>query len=103
MFWSYLALGVTLQLLSLLSLARRLKRTVKRRRRKGRQRRRWRAGQEKDERTREGGRGDDEGWRVTNENGRWKKCWVRCKRKAKGGREKVVRLKKSWRKVGLAL
>lgn len=65
LFWSYLALGVTLQLLSLLSLARRLKRTVKRRRRKGRQRRRrWRAGQGKDERTREGRRGDDKGWRV---------------------------------------
>lgn len=34
LFWSYLALGVTLQLLSLLSLAGRLKRTVKRRRRR---------------------------------------------------------------------
>lgn len=44
MFWTYLALGVTLQLLSLLSLARWLKRTVKRRRKKDRQR--WRGGQE---------------------------------------------------------
>lgn len=45
MFWSYLALGVTLQLLSLLTLAGRLKRTVKRRRRRregGRKRRRRR-------------------------------------------------------------
>lgn len=44
MFWTYLALGVTLQLLSLLSLAGWLKRTVKRRRRRegGRKRRRRR-------------------------------------------------------------
>lgn len=45
LFWSYLAFGVTLQLLSLLSLAERLKRTVRRRRRRRRKRRRregWR-------------------------------------------------------------
>lgn len=49
LFWSYLALGVTLQLLSLLSLAGWLKRTAQRRRRReGRQRRRWEGAQEKD-------------------------------------------------------
>ena len=49
LFWSYLALGVTLQLLSLLSLGGWLKRTVKRRRRREgrrrssrRRRERWR-------------------------------------------------------------
>lgn len=45
MFWSYLALGVTLQLLSLLSLAGRLKRTAKRRRQE----------EEKEEEREEGG------------------------------------------------
>lgn len=41
LFWTYLALGVTLQLLSLLSLAGWLKRTVKRRRRREGERK-WR-------------------------------------------------------------
>lgn len=48
LFWTYLALGVTLQLLSLLSLAGWLKRTVKRRRRsEGRSKRRSRRRRER--------------------------------------------------------
>lgn len=64
MFCSYLALGVTLQLLSLLSLAGRLKRTRKRRSREGkgkrrrRRRGRWRT---------EGGCSDRDTWREEKE------------------------------------